>query len=190
MSTLGMLKDTFLPKGKTYYVLQPGKGYWVKDTATEITIEGMENELKQEKKVLKLKKLNMTVIAQTPILVKTLFGMKELSFAYMPDKNTINPVQMEFDDGEYHIVPNQLDLDYIWGTLRTYQDIRFKEISFWDKFLTPIAFLIAMIGLTIFLAKGMTGLETIVDKLGIVANQISDAASTISSAQHPIPEIP
>jgi len=169
-----MLQDTFFPRTTTFYVLQPGKSHWIKDSAIAIPISGMENELKTEETILKLRKSHLLIPKFPCIPVRTKQGMKEVSFAYMPDYKNIYPLKVAFDDAEFSIIPENYDISYLRGTLRTYQDIKYKVESLWEKYAPFIIVISVVIVMGIFIRMTSDSFTKMVDSVMRIESKLAN----------------
>lgn len=174
-----MIEDTFFPKVTTFYVLQPGKSHWVKDVGVAIPIGEMENELRTEETILRLKKSKVLLPKFPCIPVKTRWGMKEISFAYMPDYRNVHPLKTDFVDGDFNIVPESYDIAYLRGTLRTYQDIKFKVESLWEKYAPFIIVIVVVVVMGIFIRMTSDAFTKMVDSVMAIESKVTGIDSNL-----------
>lgn len=187
-----MLQDTFFPKTTTFYVLQPGKSHWIKDSGIAIPISDMENELKSEETILKLRKSQLLIPKFPCIPLKTTRGMRDVSFAYMPDYRNIYPLKADFEDGDFGVTPENYDIAYLRGTLRTYQDIKFKVESLWEKYAPFIIVIVVVIVMGIFIRMTSDSFTKMVDsvmriesKLGQLEGSFDKFGGLVGGAKEP-----
>lgn len=190
MGLIKNVKEYVYPSAVTFYVLQPGKTFFIKDIGLSIPIGGMENEMRLEETILKLKKSNLLIPKFKTTSVKTFFGMKEVCFAYMADYRTIVPMGYQFNDDNFDIEPEDYNLQYLRGTIRTYQDLQFKKQSRFEQYFLPMMFLIGMLGLGIFMKMSLTKFESIVDKLSMLDDRVADIVDRVPATADKVPDFP
>ena len=173
------------PKATTYYILQPGKTYWVRDSGIPIPIRGMENELKIEENIIRLKKSKMIIPRFQAKPIKTALGMKDVCFAYMPDYRNIYPLRVGFNDEKFKIEPEDYNLQYLRGTIRTYQDIQFKDESFWQKYFLPIMFIVGMVTLGVFMRMSLDRMQGIAESFARIEGHVDRVAGNIQNIEPP-----
>lgn len=188
MGIITRLKEFILPNLVVYYILQPGGTYWIKDMGVELSIGGMENELRLQEKILMLKKSKLLIPKFNSIPIKTMFGMKKICFAYMPNYNSILPVDVHLGNQTATFDPEDFNIQYLRGTIRTYQDLQFKEQSFFEKFFLPIIFIVGMIVLGVFLRMTLDRIEGITQQFARIEASVGGIAGQFEEVAEKIPE--
>ena len=174
-----------LPKMVAVDILQPNKSIWARDKAKIIAIKGMRSETGGEETLMLLVKAKQIIPKFKPELYRTTFGIKEKIMLYTPDNINYYPLSTYFKDADFKIKPEPYSHRFMVNSVKSFQDLRWNDETFWKQYMPIIAVVLIMVGLAVYVKSTYTVQKEILEIWKDLHGAAVNAAASVQNVDIP-----